>query len=296
MKNPLSLLLLLLALLSAGISFTIITYKYSQSQAMEGPRYVAGIRQISAPDVTVGAFIGQFRFTITGYTSPFATVKIEGQGIYAETIADAHGWFSFEDQFSPLSPREACLTAIDTDGRVSSPLCLPPFSVQKNVVIGPIILPPTVSLTEPAIAVDEYGGITGKGVPYSTVDIDLYPQNKADKVSLSIGTDENGDYSLTVPTEHENTMRVYSQNTFLNFISDKSNTLTIIVAPLWKLILGRLKYFLDALSSVSISLILFIEGLVLLALFLISRRHNYPLALRPSHDIEKRKESSLTTS
>lgn len=296
MKNPLSLLLLLLALLSASISFTIIAYKYTRSQATQGPRYVAGIREITAPDVTVSAFIGQFRFTITGYTSPFATVTIEGQGIYAETVADANGLFTFSDQFSPLSPREACLTAIDTDGRISNPLCLPPFAVHKDVRIGPIILPPTVSLTQPAIAIDEYGGITGKGVPDSTVDIDLYPQNKADKVSLTTTTDQGGNYSLTVPTEHENTMHVYSQNTFLEFISDKSNTLTVNVAPIWKLILGRLKYFLDALSSISISLILFVEGLILLGLFLISRRGKYPLALRPSHDIEERQESSLTTS
>ena len=234
----------------------------------------------------VSAFIGEFRFTLRGYTSPGARVILEGLGIYDETYANAAGEFVFLNRFSPLSPREACITAHDTDRRISNPLCLPPFSVHKNVSMGPILLPPTVSLNQDQFSVNDYGILTGKAAPDSEVDIDIYTETTAQKLSLTAQTDESGSYSLTLPTEHENTLRIFSINYYRELISDKSNTLTLAILPIWKLILKQFSIFFGFLKKFALPLILLFEGLILLLLFLFKdKARSHPLALRTQHPI-----------
>jgi len=126
---------------------------------------------------TVSAFIGDARFTLFGYTSPFARVIIQGQGIYDETRSDETGYFIFENRFSPLSPREACLMSVDSQGRVTQPVCLPPFDVRKNVTIGPVILSPTLSVNSHEYVVDEYGVLSGETVPNSDVTLAFFAEN-----------------------------------------------------------------------------------------------------------------------
>jgi len=106
---------------------------------------VAGIKNQSFGVVNT-AFIGEHRFSLFGYTSPRALVTFEGMGIFDQTTADDSGYFQFDNRFSPTSSREACLSSKDQFGRLSSPACLPPFPVNYNVSIGPVIMPPTVSL------------------------------------------------------------------------------------------------------------------------------------------------------
>ena len=279
--SPILLLLVALFGVSAVIAFGIL---HRQEPTPKIVTSSLGIRTIS-DSVSISAFVGAFRFTLAGFTSPGARVILEGQGIFDETYANDKGEFLFADIFSPLSPREACLTAIDTDGRTSNPLCLPPFPVNQDVSIGPVILPPTISTNQDQLLVDDFGILSGKGAPESDITIDLYPESKSDKITIATKTDKNGDYSLTLPTELSTTLRTYATNIYLGLFSDKSFTLTFSIMPIWKLMLRQLGMLLDFLKSLSLATILFIEALVILALILLGRkRKQHPLALR-SHSI-----------
>lgn len=253
---------------------------------------VLSIQEISR-STQVSAFVGEFRFTLTGYTSPFARVVLEGQGIFDETVADAYGRFTFLNKFSPLSPREACITAYDTDGRSSKPVCLPPFSVNKNVVIGPILLPPTLSVNQDSFIMNDYGILTGKAAPESLVSIDLYTDRAANKINLTTLSDGSGDYSLTLPTERQATLRMFTQNAHKELSSDTSNTLVLHILPIWKLIMKHLALLMKFLLRYWLPVALFIEGLILLVLWLLGKRSVYPLALRPHNELTVTSTHSL---
>ena len=157
---------------------------------------VAGISNTSyfddkqSKNVNVSAFIGDHRFNLYGYTSPRAFVTFDGQGIFDTTTADDKGYFEFDNRFSPLSPREACLTSKDQFGRLSSPVCLPPFPIKYDVNIGPVIMPPTVSLNNPPIGSDYFIGdqvmLSGQAVPNTDVKLSVFGTGNDSKLSSII--------------------------------------------------------------------------------------------------------------
>lgn len=239
----------------------------------------------------VSAFIGNARYTITGYTSPFALVKLEGQGIYNETHADKNGRFIFENGFSPLSPREVCVTGIDTDGRITQPLCLAAFPIKKNISIGPLILPPTLSLNQPEFLINDNGILHGLSTPGSTIDINVSKDTSKQNITIQTHANQDGDYSVTLPTSHRDNVHVYSQSKFNKLESITSNLLTFQILPWWLIIL---KSFFGALISLKdniITIVLIIEGCALGYLFWYfvgSKKTEHPLALRLDHFLAQR--------
>jgi len=133
-----------------------------------------------SPGSVAGVFnsvsIGEFRFSLYGYTSPKAQVTFEGLGIFDQTTADEKGYFQFNNRFSPFSSREACLSSKDQFGRLSSPLCLPPFPVNYNVSIGPVIMPPTVSLDKKDYFMGDQVILSGQAVPNTDVKLSMFGQ------------------------------------------------------------------------------------------------------------------------
>ena len=63
---------------------------------------VAGIK-IYQSSIENSVFIGEHRFSLFGYTSPFALVTFEGMGIFDQTTANKVGYFEFNNRFSPFS-------------------------------------------------------------------------------------------------------------------------------------------------------------------------------------------------
>ena len=268
-------------------AFFLITSVFSISNAQSRKGKVKSV------NTNVSVFLGKSRFVVFGYTSPFANVSIQGMGVYYEAVADEMGFFIFDNEFSPLSSREMCLTAQDTAGRISQPVCLPPFPIDKNVRIGPVILPPTISVNQSNFLLNDPGILNGQTVPHSNVNISFFKDKNNSDVSFpNIATQANsqGYFSLTFPTQRSNTYRSFASTKFKDNASGKSNTLTIDVLPLWKLILTTLILLLRALLKNVLPFVILIESLILL-LFLIpfKRKHQkYPLALRPEHFLEEK--------
>lgn len=167
---------LLVILLMIIIPFQLISLYSKNNQ----PGTVAGITE--QQEVTNSASIGEYHFSLFGYTSPQAEVTFEGQGIYNQTTADNQGYFVFKNQFSPFSPREACLSAKDQLGRLSSPVCLPAFPTQYDITIGPVLIPPTVSLNNPstggAYYLKDEVVLSGQTIPNTDVSLSMFTKER----------------------------------------------------------------------------------------------------------------------
>lgn len=259
----------------------VLSHRQSpNNQATDIKGYTIGRR------VMISAFIGNARYTITGYTSPFALVKLEGQGIYNETQADKNGKFTFQSGFSPLTPREVCITAVDTDGRITQPLCLPAFPIKKNIAIGPLILPPTLSINQPEFLIHDDGIMNGLSAPGSLVDINIAHNTYDKNLTIRTQADLDGEYSVTLPTSHKDTVRIYSRTNLDKLESIASNLLSFEVLPWWMLILKWLFEALTGLKDKIATIVIIIEIVALGYLFwyfILARKVAHPLALRPDH-------------
>jgi len=151
-----------------------LLYLYSKNHQLGT---VAGITS-QEQEVENSVSIGEYHFSLFGYTSPQAEVTFNGQGIFDQTISDDTGYFELKNRFSPFSPREACLSAKDQLGRLSSSVCLPAFPVKYNVRIGPVLIPPTVSLDKNVYYLDNGVFLSGQTVPNSEVELSMFTQNK----------------------------------------------------------------------------------------------------------------------
>lgn len=224
----------------------------------EQPGIVAGINNVATDHIVNSAYIGEFRFSLYGYTSPFAIVTFEGMGIFDQTTANDTGFFSFNNRFSPFSKREACLTAKDQLGRLSSPVCLPPFPVDYNVSIGPVIMPPTVSLDKTNYFMGDHVMLSGQAVPNTDVKLSIFgDESKTSKLALikpveaftfpqlTAKSDDKGNFSINLPSSTPNKFRLFGQTDFLKSVSSNSVKLSLDILPVWMIII---KFFLFLLS------------------------------------------------
>ena len=222
----------------------------------ESPGTVAGITA-QAANVENSVSIGEFRFSLYGYTSPLALVTFEGLGIFDQTTADDKGYFQFNNRFSPFSKREACLSSKDQFGRLSSPVCLPPFPVDYNVTIGPVIISPTVSLNKTDFFLGDQVVLSGQAIPNSEVNLAIFNENEG-KYSfpsfsfikpveaftfpkITSKSDNMGNFSINLPSSSPEKYRLFAQVNYIKSISPNSVKLNLEILPIWMIIV---KFFL----------------------------------------------------
>jgi hypothetical protein len=249
--------------------------------------------------VSVDAFIGEFRFTLFGYTSPYALVTIDGMGIYDRTQADAKGYFQFTNRFSPLSPREACLTSQDQLGRISSPVCLPPFSTKYDINIGPVIMSPTVSLNNEYYYQGDEIKLSGQTIPNSEVSFSTFVDEKKSFTqylssiihnlssiiypksveafsfpNLTTKADSKGNFSLSLPSSTPQFFRLFAQTNYENGLSPESIILNLKVLPIWMIIIQFFLWLLSLFKPRLLEIIILGEITALTIFFL--RRYLHP--------------------
>ncbi len=251
----------------------------------------ASIKPIQA-SVGVDAFIGEFQFSLFGYTSPKALVTIEGMGIYDQTSADVRGYFEFHNRFSPLSPREACLSAKDQFGRITSPTCIPPFPIRYNANIGPVLLPPTVSLNSANYYQGDEVKLSGQSIPNTEVTFSTFIDEKKSFTQylssiispkpveaftfpqLTSKSDEKGNFSLSIPSSRPEFFRLFAQTSYDNSQSPESIKLNIKILPIWMIIIQLLYLVWSIIKSRLLEIIIIGEILGLALYFL--RRYLHP--------------------
>lgn len=255
---------------------------------------------IQASDVQVSATVGEAQFTLYGYSSPQAKISMTGVGIYDQTVADDEGFFEFKNRFSPLSPREACITAQDQFGRLSPPTCLPPFPSKHNVTIGPVLLPATLSFSDAYYFIGDEVVLSGQTIPNSNVELSLFnDQNQsisligkvyAESSRYQLKSDSKGNFSVALPSSEASSYRLFTLAKFQKETSPKSLTLYFKVLPTWMIIIKFFMFMWQIALGRALEIII-LAGLISLALY-IFHHHFHPhkvrmLALRNHYEIEK---------
>ena len=222
-----------------------------------------------SPSVSVSAAIGENEVTIFGYTSPNSKVELTGINIYSLDYSDDTGYFRFNSLVLPRNSSELCLQSKDDSNRSSSLICTPPPpSTNYHTDIGPIILPPTVSLEQDNINPNSTVISSGQSIPKSTVTVYFYKvDDSAQSFPRSVEayslpkiettTDEKGNYNINLPTAYSSNYRLYTSVTYDNNFSPKSNTLLYTMPSLFWLFLQQHAYLTVLLPIFIFSLILF---------------------------------------
>ncbi len=246
---------------------------------------VAGIKTFQN-QVLNSVSIGEFRFNLYGYTSPFAEVTFAGQGIFDQTTADKNGYFEFKNRFSPFSPHEACLSAKDQFGRISSPVCLPPFPTQYNVTIGPVIMPPTISLDKSIYFVGDEVILTGQTIPNTDINLSMFteqsksiffnllssfilvkPVEAFNLPKLSIKSDEKGNFSISLPSSEAQNFRLFTQANYDKNLSPNSISLKLKIEPIWAIIFKFFSFLWMIIKAKTLEIIIVLEIISLLIYF-----------------------------
>ncbi len=168
--------------------------------------------------------------TLFGYTSPGSRVELSSPRTYAVTYSRDDGYFSFDHLVLPRHSQDLCLTSQDESNRINNPVCIPePPPINTFTQIGPIILPPSISLD----LKNSYS--SGQSIPNSTIQVYFYQQSsplslikKVEAFSLPIfetTTDSRGNYTLSIPKTTSANYRVFATTKYDDFTSPKSNTL-----------------------------------------------------------------------
>ena len=219
--------------------------------------------------VSVSAAIGENEVTIFGYTSPNSKVELTGVDIYSLDYSDASGYFEFNKLVLPKNSSELCLQSADDVGLSSSLVCVPhPPETNYHTNIGPIVLPPTVALSESSINPNSTVTSSGQSVPNSTVTVYFYKvDDSASSFPKSVEayslpkvetvTDKNGNYSINLPTAYASDYRLYTSVKYNDNFSPKSNTLLYTMPSLFWLFLQQHAYLVILLPIFIFSLILF---------------------------------------
>lgn len=219
--------------------------------------------------VTISASIGQNQVTIDGYTSPQSRVELSSPRVFAVTYSDQEGYFLFDKTILPRDPSDLCLISIDNHNRHTLPICIPPPPpTNYHTNIGPVLLPPTISLENDKINPNSTILTSGQSIPNSQVSIHFYKTN--DKAlsfpkqvqayslpSLSVKSDKDGNFNLNLPTAYASDYRLYASTKFKSDYSPKSNTLIYFLPSLFWLFLQQNAYLIYFIPIYLLTLSLF---------------------------------------
>ena len=214
--------------------------------------------------ITISATIGEPKLTVFGWTSPLALVELKGQRVSELVVADQNGYFYFDRVFLPrANPNypEICLSVVDRQSRLSSfPTCLPPLPTGPfEIKVGPVLLPPTLSLEQGEFLPGEQIKATGTTFPNSKVTIFLASETGATTPrtvarqrpeilrgelikkayafflpQYEIQSDGQGNFEFNLPTGRPASWKVFAAAEYQGSPSPKSNSLNFKVLGWWE--------------------------------------------------------------
>ncbi len=215
------------------------------------PHHISATNYQRESSVSISASIGENRVTIYGYTSPNSRVELSSPRVFAVTYSGSDGYFLFDKTLLPKNPSDLCLTSFDNNYRSTSPVCVPPPPINNyHTDIGPILLPPTISLENDQIKPNTTIVTSGQAIPNSQVNVSFYKINdsgvsfpkEVQAYSLPLvtaATDKDGNFSINLPTAYSSDYRLYASAKFNDNYSPKSNTLIYILPSLFYLFIQQ---------------------------------------------------------
>lgn len=225
-------------------------------------------------------------------------------GMYADTTADKGGYFEFRSFFSQQIVEDICLTAQDQAGRVTMPVCIPPIPSNENQSIGPVIMPPTISLNSDSFYTGDTVVVSGQTTPQTDVQLSLFTDESKTKLGSvrdskpiayrilmaleaarawlspvrpsyastqpkqAAKVDRLGNFSVVVPSSDATYYRTFAQTIRNKDYSLKSITLNFDIFPGWFLIMKLLIGFFSGLKA-RFAEIVILSQVILIAYLLI---------------------------
>lgn len=215
------------------------------------PVSTSAIEYRSPASTIVTASIDENRVTIFGYTSPNSRIELSSPKVFAVTYSDQTGYFIFDKSILPRNPSDLCLISFDNHSRSTSPVCIPPPPPYNyHTDIGPILLPPTISLENSQIDPNSTVITSGQAIPNSTVSVHFYKVNDSGQSfpkeaqayslpAITATSDYLGNFNLNLPTAYSSDYRLYASSKFNDNYSPKSNTLIYFLPSFFSLFLQR---------------------------------------------------------
>jgi len=223
------------------IIFWLFSFSSQAHAATQNPPY----------QIIVSAAIGEPKLTLFGYASPQALVQLTGRQVAESVIANRQGYFLFDRILMPRpNPHypELCLIAIDTHSLTSFPTCLPQLPTGPfKITVGPVLLPPTISLGKGYFQPGEQVKASGRTIPNTEVTIFLANDSFSRRPKLvaqahayslpqyQIRSDQNGRFEFNLPTEpgQRQKWRIFAAASYLGAATPKSNTLVFQALSGW---------------------------------------------------------------
>lgn len=222
--------------------------------------------------------------TIYGFGPINSEVTLRGYGVSEKTISDSTGLFRFSEIYSfTYTYPELCIQAVDDLKRVTQPSCIPalPSNSLIPLEVGPVLLSPTISLSENKVKEGDLVVLSGMTTPNTKVNIFVAKKESTmNKISLvnevnaytlptvDVKSDEKGKYELSLPTGESADFKVFASSKYGIDNSAKSNTLTFSVLTELKTFLEELIAFIlqnkliaFIIAEVIVFIILFIQAL-----------------------------------
>lgn len=235
------------------------------------------------PTTTSQKKFKQNALTIYGYGPINAEVTLKGFGVSEQTVSDSTGLFRFSEIYSfTYTYPELCIQAVDDQKKVTQPSCIPalPSDSLIPLEVGPILLSPTISLSDNKVNEGVSSKLFGKTIPNSKVNIFISKKDSGLKSlslvkeanaytlpTLAIESDEKGEYEVSLPTSDVAEYKVFASSKYGENLSAKSTTLTFVVVT-------KIKTFFEAvwdfLLNNKIMAFIFLEVLVFVILFLMA--------------------------
>jgi hypothetical protein len=224
-------------------------------------------------------------YSLFGYTSSYANVRLEGIKLLEGTKASKNGYFEFINFKASSLNQEFCLLSVDSENLISPPLCVPvPTSLgYDDNRYGPYLLPPTIRLDKGSVETGQQTVISGKTIPGANVNMHLFDQPGKSLVSrifkpvlaapsaritpgvidevVELKTAADGSFSTKVVGKTSGKKRVFAQAAFSaegnSSKTPKSTTLTINVLSAFLALL--LEFFGLFRKLFSLNLLLLIQ-------------------------------------
>lgn len=223
------------------------------------------------------------RFTLYGYTSPYARVVIQNPGIHSEEYADEKGYFVFEYLFLALFREDICIVAHDTNKVSTPPMCIPPPDGETTTrTIGPVLLPPSAQISNGNAYVGDTVTFVGQTIPNVDVKLSMFTDEMqaGKKLSLipsayaytlpqlDLRSNKKGEYSLTLPTASSQFMRMFTRSIYEGNSTPKSTTLILDIFPIWMLLFRFFANIFNLIKDRLLEILLLIQLYGLLMYFL----------------------------
>ena len=285
---------------ASGILFAVgILYTYKNpGQNLQKPP-----RQAVLSEVDLSLSIGgaaPVAYTLFGYTSALATVKLEGIGVNEETHARSDGSYEFKNFYAPRNSNEFCLTPIDTEQLMGTPLCIVAPQDVQGKRFGPYLLSPTISVATGNPKIGQSDAVSGKTIPGTSVTVNVFqepdrqiltfahPVYATSNSKIIATANADGSFTAKVTSDQSGKVRVFAQSVFKTQKTPKSNTLTLTIFGVWFMLLTLLISFLRNFVNWNV-IILF--QIILLAFILYQRSRMHQVYQKKRRALAIRKEN-----